>query len=476
MAKKTLIYKWLFPGTLFFGLTCILFWNLGDTYLTNWDEAWYADMARNLVQNGDPLTFIWNQQPFFDKPPLYIWMEALTFKLLGISEFAARMPSAVSGIGVAVILYLLARLYIDKQVALFLLMVLGSTVGFLYRARTGNLDTFLAFWLLFSIFAFYKGYIGKSILWFILMGLSTGFAFLTKGLIAFAFPILATVYLLFVKKNYLVRIILFYTFIPAMLISMSWIYISYIVNGGVFIKYFFLNQTEKVGIGISFWKHFSLDYFWFLKSGLKIWFIPFILVFPYIFYRWKNDERILLLIYFLLIVGILSFSENKSNWFIVPLYPIIALVIADGVYAATKRFTRGKLQIVFIALVFLVACFQNIFYKNDYIVPDIAGDEAKVALAAKDRTLKSDILYLTNYYYPTTVYYSERIVYAVYSDHPKNNSWWIKPKEEWVTILQQDRVYIITSNEEMDSLNKYFSSYSFEILYQSGHKLLLKKV
>lgn len=472
MEQKTKKIEAILIAILFLGIFLLMSVGLGSIYLTNWDEAWYADIARNLAMGGNPLIPIWNQEPFFDKPPLYIWLEALIFKLFGVSEFAARIPSAISGIGVVVILYILTRVLFNKQTALISLLVLGSTIGFLYRARTGNLDVLLSFWLLLSILAFYKAYIDNSSRWFMFMGLVGGLAFLTKGLIAFMFPLIATAFLLVKKDFFRAKLGFLYGITPAIVISLFWIFVSYSTNGEVFMKHFFVNQTEKVAPNSMFWKYFTLDYLWFLKSGLKIWFIPFVFALPYTLYRWKKDERIILVIYFLFILGILSFSENKSNWFILPFYPIIALMISNTLYEVL----RSELRFLLVGIVFLMACTQVFIYKNEYIVPNIAGDEANVALAAKKITEQGESLYLTNYYYPTTVYYSQRKVYAVYSDRKGDDPWWIKQKSDWKEILRKNNVMIITTNDELRALRESFPQYLFEELYRSGSKLLVKKV
>lgn len=455
---------------LFLAIFLLMTTGLGSTYLTNWDEAWYADMTRNLAMGGNPLTLVFNQQPFFDKPPLYIWSSALLFKLFGPSELVARIPSALSGVGVGLVLYFLAHTLFNRTIAFTSVLILISTIGFLYRARTGNLDTLLTFWLLLSILAFYKAYMYKSSRWFMLMGFATGFAFLTKGIIAFAFPVLAIVFL-WIRKDYIVtKRTLLFAIMPAMIISLLWIMLSYIANGEEFIRAFFLNQTEKIA-----WKGFSPDYFWFLKSGLKLWFILFVPLSLFILFQWRKGKEVLLLLYLFLPLVFLSFSENKSNWFLLPFYPVISLVIADGLYRLTKKIYWRKFSFLLVGAVGLIAVIQMILYRSEYVVADIAGDEARVALVAKDFTQKGDILYLTNYYYPTTVYYSQRKVYAVYSDREGDDPWWIREKNDWKEILRESNIMIITTNEELQVLQESFPKYIFEVLYTSGNKLLVRK-
>lgn len=461
---------------LFFLLFFLLFNGLGLTKLTNWDEAWYADISRGMFRSGNIITPIFNEEPFFDKPPLCFWLSGIAFNIFGVSEFSARFFSALSGVGVGVIVYYLGRLLFNNAVATVSFTIIASTIGFLYRSRTGNLDTMLTFFLTLSIFSFYQGYIRKSKNWFYILGVSIGLGFLTKGAVLFGFPILAAFYVV-IKKDYVTLRRLIIALMIGFSISLGWTIISIIVNGQKFIKDFYLNQTGKISTTSYFWQNFSLEYINHLKSGLKFWFLLLIPSLFYVLNKWRSSSSILLVIYFLLFFTLLMFSENKSNWFLVPLYPILAMIIGYSLFDLVKKFVKQKYASKLILIVvFTLALFQLIVYRNEYMVADISNDEAQVGMAVKRFTTDADEIYLTNYYYPTIVYYSDRRVFAVYSDNEYNATWWVKSKTDWKAILKKERVFIITTEEELKNLNEYFSDYKFNLLYQSGEKLLLKKV
>lgn len=453
----------------------LLFYKIGDNLLTHWDEAWYADISRNVVKSANLLTFTWNSEPFFDKPPLYFWLSGLMMKLLGFTELSARLPSVLSAFGAFIVLYWLGRFLFNRVTAFLSLVVLGTTIGFLFRARSGNLDTLLTLWILVSMLSFYKAYQSRSKKWFLIMGLGLGLGFLTKGVIVFLFPLICLLYFLVRKEYVLLKPQLFLgSILIGIAISLTWIFVSFFSNGHQFIEDFITNQLGKISTSSSFWRNFSFEYIWHLKSGLKLWFVPFVGSILYGFVQWKNSSKVIIVIYFLSLFTVLSFSENKSNWFLMPLYPITALLIADSFSEIRRRFF--KKSGIFIPVLLFIALLQIFIYRNDYVVPDITSDDARVAMAAKNVTDKDDILYLTNYYYPAVVYYSERKTYAVYSEHEKNQAWWIRPKTDWENILRADRVFVITTDEEFENLNTYFAKYKFQLLYQSGTKKLLKKV
>ncbi len=460
---------------LFIVLGFVLFYRFDSNYLTHWDEAWHADISRNVAY-GEIATLIWNKEPFFDKPPLYFWLSGATMKVFGVGEFAARLPSVMAGLGTGVVLYFLAIVLFNKSTAILAFIVFTSTIGFLFRARTGNLDALFTFFILASILSFYKFYQQKLVKWSIAMGVILGLGFLTKGALIFLFPLLSLLYIIPRRRHRLLNLpFLTGSIFIGIAISLTWVLFTFLNNGYPFIESFLANQLGKISTSSLFWKNFSLEYIWHLKSGLKLWFIPFIAGFIYVFLKWRNSHKIILIIYFVSLFIVLSFSENKSNWFLMPLYPITALAIAYSLNVLGKKIGK-KGTVIIIMISFFISSLQLFFYRDNYIVPDIAGDEAKVALAARDLTTADDVLYLTNYYYPTIVYYSQRQTHAVYSENQHNTAWWIKPKDDWIKILQKDRVFIITTREELESLRGYFSQYKFEVLYQSGEKMLLKKV
>ena len=76
--------------------------------LVDWDEATYAEVAHEAVANHSYLDFTWNGQAYAKKPPLLFWAMVASFKVLGESEFAARLPSVAAGLATLLLIYLTA--------------------------------------------------------------------------------------------------------------------------------------------------------------------------------------------------------------------------------------------------------------------------------------------------------------------------------------------------------------------------------
>src|SRR6476620_6808077 len=65
--------------------------------LRHWDEAWYAEVSREMLDANDWLTPQWNGEPWFHKPPLAYWGTMASFSALGVSEASARLFSSICG-------------------------------------------------------------------------------------------------------------------------------------------------------------------------------------------------------------------------------------------------------------------------------------------------------------------------------------------------------------------------------------------
>ena len=128
----------------------ILLVNLGAGSLSSWDEAFYAQVSREIIRSGNWIDLTWGGAVWNDKPPLCMWATALFFKLFGVNEFAARLCSALAGIGTVIFTYLLAFRIFSRRVAMLSGIMLLSTYHFLWMSRSGTIDVTLTFFVLLS--------------------------------------------------------------------------------------------------------------------------------------------------------------------------------------------------------------------------------------------------------------------------------------------------------------------------------------
>jgi len=145
MNKKYYPYLVLASAILFF----IPF--LGSVHLFDWDEINFAESAREMIVTGNFGRVQIDFHPFWEKPPLFFWMQALSMKLFGINEFAARFPNAVIGILTIFLFYLIGKkLYDEKFGLIWSLAYLGSFLPHLYF-KSGIIDPFFNFFMFLGV-------------------------------------------------------------------------------------------------------------------------------------------------------------------------------------------------------------------------------------------------------------------------------------------------------------------------------------
>jgi 4-amino-4-deoxy-L-arabinose transferase-like glycosyltransferase len=116
------------------------FSQLGVIGLVGPDEPRYAWIARDMAETGDWVTPRLYGKPWFEKPVLYYWGAALSFKLFGISEAAARLPSAISAFLATLALAWLAWRTYGEECARWLLLLLPTSVGMIGFSHAAATD------------------------------------------------------------------------------------------------------------------------------------------------------------------------------------------------------------------------------------------------------------------------------------------------------------------------------------------------
>jgi 4-amino-4-deoxy-L-arabinose transferase-like glycosyltransferase len=124
----------------------VLFWRLGVPTFWDPDEAHYAQTSRELIDSGDWLAPFYNEQPFFDKPILFHWLQAAPMSLLADQEFGARLSPALAGVALVWITWWLGLQLAGRRVGAVAALLLSVNPGLFTLARYAILDTiFTAF-------------------------------------------------------------------------------------------------------------------------------------------------------------------------------------------------------------------------------------------------------------------------------------------------------------------------------------------
>lgn len=158
---------------------------LGRCPLFDWDEINFAECAREMVATGDYSQVQLNYNPFWEKPPFFIWLQALSMNLFGINEFAARFPNAICGVLSMVVLFLIGKKVNSPAFGLIWVLIYAGTLLPHFYFKSGiidpwfNLFIFLSF---YNILVHFNDPSGKSGLrTSVAAGFFLGLAVLTKG-------------------------------------------------------------------------------------------------------------------------------------------------------------------------------------------------------------------------------------------------------------------------------------------------------
>lgn len=419
--KRNLIVLILFSAT-------FLFWQLGRNHLIEWDEGIYALVAKNILVTGDWLTFTWQHGfPWFEKPPLYLWLTAPLIKLLGTTSLAPRIWSALFGLGTIITTYFLGKKMFGERVGLIAGLILASTTGFLYYSRLAMLDVPVTFSVTLALYFFWQARENRQARYWGLFGIFTALGVMTKGVVGL-FPlaiaaIFAAVEIILDRsfKRYSIKNILF-SALCFLFSVLPWHLLMYAKHGQAFLENYLLYHVLLRSSSAIEGK--SAPTFWFvtvIKTQFRIWFIPLLPAIPWALRRIlkRNKEIILLAIWALLIFSVFTYSKSKLIWYIIPIYPVLSLLVAAFICWVAdfmvKKFKFLKMlrpQQILLPAVFLVALGYNLFIWERICPRDFSAEQ--VSLIERKNELDPDSKFLVaGLGYSLAAYYSEGPVSSI---------------------------------------------------------------
>ena len=138
--------------------TILFFWHLDAYSLFNETEAKQAEIARQIWVRQDWLTPYYNGEAYFDKPILLHWLMALAIPLVGVNEWAVRLPSAIAATALILTTWAFVRHIRGDRVALLTSTFLAANPFTLTLGRTGQHDMLLTSFLAIALYSWFMGY------------------------------------------------------------------------------------------------------------------------------------------------------------------------------------------------------------------------------------------------------------------------------------------------------------------------------
>lgn len=341
-----------------------LFYNLGGAPLFEPDEGRNAEKAREILLLNDWVTPHENFVPILDKPIFYYWLIAISYKVFGLSEWAARLPSVLAAICCLIIVYRFARVQLGYWESLWSPLVLVTGLEFFILSRIVILDMTLTFFTTVALSCFYSaanaGQESKRKLLCLIMYLALAAGTLVKGLIGLILPgMVFFFYLLFAKKWSALRKMYL---VPGVLIYISlvapWYLWSEQRNPG-YLQYYFWEEHFSRYLSDEFNRSKAWYYF---PLVLGVGFLPWSFILPLSI---KNliedfdDKYLFLALWVCLPLLFFSFSESQLPQYILPIFPALALLIARAVGATIDHATVKRLRWLYLLffVLGLLACY-----------------------------------------------------------------------------------------------------------------------
>ncbi|MBI5785245.1 MAG: glycosyltransferase family 39 protein [Rhodocyclales bacterium] len=340
-----------------FAFALVWFGTLDYRRLVKPDEGRYAEIAREMAVSGDWLTPRLNGLKYFEKPPLQYWATAAAYDAFGENEWTARLWTGLTGFLGILLAGFTARRLFGPTAGLVAAATLASSLLYLLMGHFSSLDMGLAFFLEVAMCGFLLAQEGKRH-WMLLAWAGLALAVLSKGIVALVLTGGTVVlYSLLTRDWSPWRRFEFLRGLPLfLLIAAPW-FIAVSDANPEFARFFFIHEHfERFLTKV----HNRYQPAWYFIPILLLGTLPWTtLAVQAAAQAWPRrampefQARRFLLLWCLVVFGFFSISSSKLPSYILPIFPALALLLADALNRVSRRALLG--HIALIALIASVA-------------------------------------------------------------------------------------------------------------------------
>jgi len=321
---------------------------LGRGAITDADEAFYAEAAREMVESGDLVTPFYNYETRFQKPILYYWLTAATYGATGgPGEAAARLWAALSGLGLVLVTAACARRWFDDGVALLAGAIVATSFGYFSIGRMALPDLPLTLFITAAIWAGWVAMLERGRhqrQWVLLSAVALALGFLTKGPVGVVIPVLVLVPVVLMERRTLnLRPSdLVAGAIAFAVLALPWYAVMWIRHGDGYLEGFFLGDnlerfaTARFNDPRPWWFYLPV-----VLGGLLPW-TPLMLVWVHPVWRFLTRRKdigtidLRLLLWAILPLVFYSLSVGKQPRYVLPVLPPLAILLAASILERTR--------------------------------------------------------------------------------------------------------------------------------------------
>ena len=335
------------------------------------DEARYGEVAREMLASGDWVSPHLNGVRYFEKPALGHWLNAISLAAFGENAFALRLPVALATGLTALIVFALTRRFLGASKAVFATAIFLTTFLVAGVGTFALLDAFLALFLTAALAAYYlavRGASGERRNWLIACGVACGAAFLVKGFLALAIPVIvAGPYLLASKRWRDLLTTPWWPIAVAAVVVAPWSILIHLREPDFWRYFFWVEHVQRFTADDA--QHAAP--FWYYVAYLPLTGWPWILLLPAAaigLRRIKGDRDFVayLIAWAWLPFLFFSASRGKIATYILPCFAPLSILLAAGLerYAAAGftrawRVAAGIVALAFVAVLALLVAAQS---------------------------------------------------------------------------------------------------------------------
>ena len=351
-------------------------------------DAAIAQAARTMISKSDWVTPRLDGVAFLEKPPLYFWPMAISYSLFGVHDWAARIPVALSAIGLAWLTAAFGIWAFGRAAGLYAGLCIATCIGLFLFTRIQIPDVMLVFTIALAMWAFLRALDEEEPhprFWAFVLAASLGIGLLLKSLIAVVFPVAAALIYLFFTKQLFVRrtwqrLRPISGFFIALLIAAPWHilatlrnppHFSLALHSGPgeyhgFLWFYFINEQVLRFLNLRYPRDYNtVPRLWFWLFHF-LWLFPWSVYFPAIAgLSFKPIDRagrtrLLAICWIGFILVFFTFSTTQE-YYSMPCYPALALLLGSAMAAGGDWIRRGTRALSVIAGCAGIACVTIFF-------------------------------------------------------------------------------------------------------------------
>jgi len=359
-------------------------------------DAVQAQIAKTMLTSGDWVTARLDGVVYLEKAPLIYWLMAISYRIFGVSDVAARLPVALSSVALALLTCAFGIWAFGKRVGLYAGLCVGSCVGLFLFTRIQIPDVMLTFTITLAMWAFLRAVDpeeSRPRIWAAILAASIGTGLLLKSLIAVVFPLAAALIYLFVTKQILLprtweRLRPLSGAAIALVIAVPWHilatlrnppYFAWTLKSGPglyhgFLWFYFINEQLLRFLNMRYPRDYNTvprAAFWLFHL---LWLFPWSVYLPATFkLSYKpvdraGQTRLLALCWIGFMLIFFTFSTTQE-YYSMPCYPALALLIGSAMAAENSWIRRGSRALGVLAALAAIACLAIAYQVRDLPTP-----------------------------------------------------------------------------------------------------------